>query len=143
MSAAVSTKGCRVGLGLRSGCHAIPSRRGGGAGLMEMTATLGSATAFSHRAEHYDFLILSQWSDPADSERNLEWTSALFEAMQPHLEESVYVNNLGDEGQGRVQAAYGDNYPRLAALKAAYDPDNLFRANQNIDLSAHTASGQR
>ena len=61
--------------------------------------------------------------------------------MRPHLEESVYVNNLGDEGQGRVQAAYGDNYPRLAALKEAYDPDNLFRANQNIDPSTDTASG--
>ena len=63
--------------------------------------------------------------------------------MQPHLEESVYVNNLGDEGPGRVQAAYGVNYPRLAAMKRTYDPDNLFRANQNIDPSTDTASGQR
>jgi FAD/FMN-containing dehydrogenase len=53
--------------------------------------------------------------------------------MQPHLEPSVYVNNLGDEGPERVQAAYGDNYSRLAALKRTYDPDNLFRANQNIN----------
>ena len=94
-----------------------------------------SATAFPHRAEHYDFLILSQWSDATDSDRNIEWTSALFEAMQPHLEESVYVNNLGDEGPARVKAAYGQNYPRLAALKRTLDPDNLFRANQNIDPS--------
>jgi FAD binding domain/Berberine and berberine like len=92
-----------------------------------------SATAFPHRAEQYDFLIGSQWADATDSDRNLQWTRALFEAMQPHLEESVYVNNLGDEGPGRVQAAYGENYPRLAAMKKAYDPDNLFRANQNID----------
>jgi FAD/FMN-containing dehydrogenase len=55
----------------------------------------------------------------------------------------VYVNNLGDEGQGRVQAAYGVNYPRLAAMKRTYDPDNLFRANQNIDPSADTASRQQ
>jgi FAD binding domain/Berberine and berberine like len=92
-----------------------------------------SATAFPHRAEQYDFLIGAQWADATDSDRNLQWTRALFEAMQPHLEESVYVNNLGDEGPGRVQAAYGDNYPRLAALKRTYDPDNVFRANQNID----------
>ena len=46
-----------------------------------------------HRAEHYDFLILSQWSDPTDSHRNIAWTRALFQAMQPYLEESVYVNN--------------------------------------------------
>jgi hypothetical protein len=94
-----------------------------------------SATAFPHRAEQYDFLILSQWSGATDSARNIEWTTALFQAMQPHLEKSVYVNNLGDEGPGRVKAAYGPNYPRLAALKRALDPDNLFRANQNIDPS--------
>jgi hypothetical protein len=94
-----------------------------------------SATAFPHRAEQYDFLILSQWSEVTDSDRNIEWTTALFQAMQPHLEKSVYVNNLGDEGPGRVKAAYGQNYPRLAALKKTLDPDNLFRANQNIDPS--------
>jgi FAD binding domain/Berberine and berberine like len=94
-----------------------------------------SATAFPHRAEQYDFLILSQWSEATDSDRNVQWTRAAFEAMQPHLEASVYVNNLGDEGPGRVHAAYGENYPRLAAMKRAYDPDNLFRANQNIDPS--------
>jgi hypothetical protein len=100
-----------------------------------------SATAFPHRAEQYDFLILSQWSEATDSDRNVQWTKALFEAMRPHLEESVYVNNLGDEGPGRVRAAYGENYPRLLAMKKTYDPDNLFRANQNIDPSTDTASG--
>jgi hypothetical protein len=80
-----------------------------------------SATAFPHRAEQYDFLILSQWSDATDSDRNIEWTRALFQAMQPHLEESVYVNNLGEEGPGRVKAAYGENYNRLATIKSAYD----------------------
>jgi FAD/FMN-containing dehydrogenase len=94
-----------------------------------------SATAFRHRAEQYDFLILSQWSDAADSDRNIEWTRALFQAMQPHLEESVYMNNLGDEGPERVKAAYGQNYSRLAALKRSFDPDNVFRANQNVEPS--------
>ncbi len=112
-----------------------------GVGLQQMHGAASrvapSATAFPHRAEQYDFLIGSQWSDASDSNRNVEWTRALFEAMQPHLEESVYVNNLGNEGPGRVQAAYGQNYPRLAAVKRIYDPDNLFRANQNID-PAHT-----
>jgi FAD binding domain/Berberine and berberine like len=102
-----------------------------------------SATAFPHRAEQYDFLILSQWSEATDSDHNLQWTRALFEAMQPHLEESVYVNNLGNEGPRRVQAAYGENYPRLAAMKRTYDPDNLFRANQNISPSTDTPSGQK
>jgi FAD binding domain/Berberine and berberine like len=101
-----------------------------------------SATAFPHRAEQYDLCILSQWSEATDTDRNLRWTRALFEAMQPHLEESVYVNNLGDEGAGRVQAAYGENYPRLAAMKRTYDPDNLFHTNQNIDPS-DMASGEQ
>jgi hypothetical protein len=69
------------------------------------------------------------------TESNLEWTEALFEAMRLHLEVSVYVNNPGAEGQGRIRAAYGDNYPRLTALKTILDPDNLFRVNQNIEPS--------
>jgi hypothetical protein len=116
-----------------------------GVGLQQMHGVASrvapSTTAFPHRAEQYDFLILSQWSDEADSDRNVKWTRALFEAMQPHLEESVYVNNLGDEGPGRVQAAYGENYPRLVAVKRTYDPDNLFRANQNVDPSTDISSG--
>jgi len=116
-----------------------------GVGLQQMhgvsSRVAPSATAFPHRAEHYDFLIGSQWSEPTDSDRNVKWTRALFEAMEPHLEESVYVNNLGDEGPERVQAAYGANYPRLTAVKRTYDPDNLFRANQNIDPSTGISSG--
>ena len=108
-----------------------------GIGLQQMHGVASrvapSDTAFAHRAEQYDFLILSQWPDATDSDRNVEWTRALFEAMRPHLENAVYVNNLGDEGPARVKAAYGQNYPRLAALKRKYDPDNLFRANQNIE----------
>ena len=78
-----------------------------GVGLQQMHGVASriapSATAFPHRAEQYDFLILSQWSDATDSDRNIEWTNALFQAMQPHLEASVYVNNLGDEGPGAGQ----------------------------------------
>ncbi len=115
-----------------------------GVGLQQMHGVASrvapSATAFSHRAEQYDFLIGSQWSNATDSDRNVQWTRALFEAMEPHLEESVYVNNLGDEGPLRVQAAYGENYPRLATLKRTYDPANFFRANQNIDPSTDISS---
>jgi hypothetical protein len=93
----------------------MPSRASG-VGLQQLHGAASrvapSAAAFPHRAEQYDFLIGSQWSDAADSDRNLQWTRALFEAMRPHLEESVYVNNLGDEGPRRVQAAYGENGAR-------------------------------
>jgi FAD/FMN-containing dehydrogenase len=90
-----------------------------------------AATAFAHRGRLYDFLILSQWDDPSDSPDNMRWTRELFDAMSPHFR-GVYVNNLGEEGSDRVRDAYGINYHRLADVKAAYDPDNLFRLNQNI-----------
>jgi len=80
-------------------------------------------------AEQYDFLILSQWSDAADSQRNIEWTRALFEAMRPHLEDAVYVN---EPRATRARAGSGlpteTTNPRLAAIKKKPDdPDNLFR----------------
>jgi FAD/FMN-containing dehydrogenase len=106
-----------------------------GIGLQQITGVASrvapTATAFAHRARHYDFLILSQWDDPADSPANVSWTRELFDAMSPHFR-GVYVNNLGEEGSDRVQDAYGVNYDRLAGIKAAYDPDNVFRLNQNI-----------
>src|SRR5215212_7483431 len=115
-----------------------------GVGLQQMHGAASrvdpTATAFPHRDEHYDFLILSQWADPAESERNVEWTRAFFDAMQPFFEEGVYVNNLGDEGEDRVQAAYGVNYGRLSTLKEEYDPTNLFRLNQNIRPRAQPTS---
>ncbi len=107
-----------------------------GVGLQQMHGAASrvdpAATAFPHRDEHYDFLILSQWADPSDSEENIRWTRAFFEAMQPFFESGVYVNNLGEEGEGRVKEAYGEHYEQLVALKDKYDPTNLFRLNQNI-----------
>jgi FAD/FMN-containing dehydrogenase len=106
-----------------------------GIGLQQVTGAASrvapAATAFAHRARQYDFLILSQWDDPADAPTNIRWTRELFDAMGPHFR-GVYVNNLGDEGSDRVRDAYGGNYDRLADVKAAYDPDNVFRLNQNI-----------
>lgn len=90
------------------------------------------ATAFPHRRDHYDMLILAQWANTADSPRNITWARGLFEAMRPHLQDAVYVNNLGAEGADRVRAAYGGNYSRLVEVKRTYDPDNVFRLNQNI-----------
>jgi hypothetical protein len=90
------------------------------------------ATAFPHRAEQYDFLILAQWADPAESTRHITWARESFAAMQPHLENAVYVNNLGSEEGDRVRAAYGPNHQRLAELKRRYDPANVFRLNQNV-----------
>lgn len=91
-----------------------------------------TATAFPHRRIQHELLMLSQWSDPADSERNIAWTRAFFEAVKPYAARGVYVNDLGDEGEDRVREAFGANYERLASLKAKYDPTNLFQSTQNI-----------
>ncbi len=95
-----------------------------------------AATAFPHRRSQSELLILAQWSDPAETGRNVAWARALFEAMQPFVAHGVYVNDLGEEGADRVKSAYGFNYDRLAAVKAIYDPSNLFRSNQNIQPAA-------
>jgi FAD/FMN-containing dehydrogenase len=98
--------------------------------------------AFGHRDADFDFNILSVWSDPAESDEHVAWTRALWEAMQPFASGGVYVNNLGDEGPDRVRAAYAPAvYDRLVSLKDRYDPDNVFRMNQNIPPSrAHAGS---
>jgi FAD/FMN-containing dehydrogenase len=92
----------------------------------------GGETAFAHRHDQFDCLILSVWSDPADTGANVRWAQEVFDGLRPFLEEGVYVNNLGEEGTDRVRAAYGANYDRLVELKRKYDPDNVFRLNQNI-----------
>jgi len=90
-------------------------------------------TAYSHRAAGHNVNINAAWlgGDP-DADRHVAWTRDVFRAVEPHAM-GVYVNFLGDEGQDRVRVAYGPaKYDRLAALKARYDPGNVFRLNQNI-----------
>jgi len=89
-------------------------------------------TAFSHRRAQHSCLVLRAWRDPAASQDNIAWGRSCYGAVEPFLEQGVYVNYLGDEGESRVRAAYGANYQRLAALKQKYDPTNFFRGNQNI-----------
>ena len=71
--------------------------------------------------------------DPANATRSARWTVDYFEALHPYSAGGAYVNMMMDEGQERVRASYRDNYDRLARIKATYDPDNLFRVNQNIE----------
>jgi FAD/FMN-containing dehydrogenase len=92
-------------------------------------------TAFSHRDALCEWGCLSSWVDPAEDGRNIGWTRALAEAMQPFSSGGAYITQLGveaEEGADRIKDAYGPNYERLAALKNKYDPTNLFRHNQNI-----------
>ncbi|MBV9357266.1 MAG: FAD-binding oxidoreductase [Chloroflexi bacterium] len=117
-----------------------PTPATSGASLQQMhgaaSRVASDATAFAHRRPQYDFLILAQSADAALADANRAWARAFFEAMQPVLQESVYVNNLGEDGAERVRAAYGSNYARLAEVKGRYDPDNLFRLNHNVRPAA-------
>ena len=92
-----------------------------------------AATAFSHRSEGYNFLVLGQWMDRADNARCIAWVRETFDAMAPFRSTGRYVNYLGDdEAQDEVASAYGANYRRLREIKSKYDPDNIFHLNQNI-----------
>jgi FAD/FMN-containing dehydrogenase len=104
-------------------------------------------TAFCHRDAQHSLLVLRMWQDPSESEDNVDWARRCYRAAEPFLKDSAYVNYLGDEGEAKIRAAYGDNYARLAAIKNKYDPTNFFRLNQNIEpapessTSAHQTRG--
>lgn len=83
------------------------------------------ATAFAHRAAAYDCFPVAIWDDPADDARQAAWVRDLWAALQPFSNGGVYVNNLGEEGEARLRAAYGGNWPRLSSLKARLDPEGL------------------
>ena len=91
------------------------------------------ATAFPHRRAGYDYLVVSQWSNPSDTGRCVAWGREAFDRMKPFMAAGRYVNYLDrDEPADQVAAAYGPNHPRLRRVKRKYDPSNLFRMNQNI-----------
>ena len=92
-----------------------------------------TATAYPHREPGHNLLLISQWTDPADSDAGIAWARTTFDALAPHMAERSYTNYLPADDHGRVREAYGVNYERLVELKRRYDPDNLFHLNQNID----------
>ncbi len=90
------------------------------------------ATAYAHRDARFVMNVHGRWEDPDDDKRCIGWARDYFKATAPFASGGVYVNFLtADEGD-RVHSAYGPNYDRLAQVKKKYDPDNLFRMNQNI-----------
>ncbi|WP_372624409.1 FAD-binding oxidoreductase [Falsiroseomonas sp.] len=94
------------------------------------------ATAYAHRDAEFVMNLHTRWHDAADDAACIGWARGLFAAAAPFATGGVYVNFLTEDEAERVQAAYGGNYARLARLKARYDPENLFRANQNIRPAA-------
>ncbi|MGG5819109.1 FAD-binding oxidoreductase [Falsiroseomonas sp. HW251] len=90
-------------------------------------------TAFPHRAEGYNMLVLSEWTEPRQTEACTAWARDSFAALRPYMGAGRYVNYIdADERDDVIAAAYGPNYARLQRIKAKYDPANLFRLNQNI-----------
>jgi hypothetical protein len=100
-----------------------------------------TATAFALREESYVVSILAAWDDGEASQANqhMTWARACWRALSSCASSGVYINFLGNEGEGRVRAAYGGNYEQLVALKNQYDPTNCFSLNQNIKPSTKEA----
>jgi len=90
-------------------------------------------TAWSARDANWSMVIAGIDPNPQKAGAVTRWTKDYWAAVHPHDLAGGYSNfMMDDEGESRVKATYGENYPRLAALKAKYDPANLFRINQNI-----------
>jgi FAD/FMN-containing dehydrogenase len=90
------------------------------------------ATAYANRDARFVLNVHGRWERPEDDERVIAWAREFFRKSEPYASGSVYVNFLTEDETDRVQAAYGPNYRRLVEVKKKFDPDNLFRQNQNI-----------
>src|SRR4029077_3240092 len=93
-------------------------------------------TAWAYRNSGWAEVIVGVDPDPTAASAIRQWTVDYWDATHPYSAGGAYVNFMMDEGRSRVEATYGANYSRLADLKAAYDPQNAFRVNQNIEPKA-------
>ena len=91
------------------------------------------AMAFTGRDAAFWIGVEAFWEDPAEDQRYMDWGRAAWDVLTPYTTAGHYVNDLVETGEGLVRAAYGDaKYERLVELKRTYDPDNVFRLNQNV-----------
>jgi hypothetical protein len=97
-----------------------------------MARVPASATAWPNRDAHFIMNAHARWREKDQDSACIAWARRLSEATAPFASGSVYVNFMPDDEKGRVESAYGANYRRLVEIKGRYDPDNLFRLNQNI-----------
>jgi len=111
---------------MQSSMHLYPIN--GAAGRVDK-----DATAWAYRDAKYGQVIVGVDPDPAKAGELRDWTVGYHDALHPYSMGGAYVNMMmDDEGQDRVRASYRDHYDKLADIKAVYDPENLFRVNQNI-----------
>jgi FAD/FMN-containing dehydrogenase len=98
-----------------------------------VAAVTEGATPLANRGVRWITHPFAVWEGPADSDANIAWARGFRRDIARYSNGGVYLNFIGEEGQGRIRAAFGAaNYDRLVAVKGEWDPDNLFRGNQNI-----------
>lgn len=90
------------------------------------------AMAYGHRDAQFVMNVHGRWSEVSDDAAGIAWARGVFHALAPYASSGAYVNFMTDDESDRVASAYGANHPRLAELKARYDPHNVFHINQNI-----------
>jgi FAD/FMN-containing dehydrogenase len=92
------------------------------------------STAFPHRARKFPFNVIGCWDrvSAEDDEQQIAWVKETYAALQPYMADGAYVNHMGGGEPNRAKTAFGAAYERLQAVKAAYDPDNVFHLNANI-----------
>jgi FAD/FMN-containing dehydrogenase len=89
-------------------------------------------TAYPHRTAQHNIDVGGASADPKEAEKYVTWGRAFWDEIEPLTNGGFYVNQMMQEGEGKVRANYGPNYERLVAVKTKYDPTNLFRLNANI-----------
>ncbi len=89
-------------------------------------------TPWAHRDANFSQVIAAVDPDPKQNDRLIRWAKDTWADLHPHSIGAAYLNFKMDEGQETIKAGYGDNYERLAQIKARYDPNNFFHINQNI-----------
>jgi FAD/FMN-containing dehydrogenase len=94
------------------------------------------ATAFPHRDAAWLLNIPAMWTDPGDTEAEVAWARASYAALAPHLTGGTYVNFMAGDEDGVGAGVHARTLARLQAVKATYDPNNVFRLNQNVAPSA-------
>jgi hypothetical protein len=99
-------------------------------------------SAFSHRDRPYLLGIEANWDDAEEDQRNIAWARGLFDDMRRFSQGGMYLNFPGlaeEEGHALLRESFGASYERLQALKAKYDPDNVFRSTFNITTADPSA----
>jgi len=89
-------------------------------------------TAFHHRREGHNLLILSQWYGAEAKAENIAWARESFSAQEPFFTSARYVNYMDQDDAADMAGPFGVNYARLAQVKAKWDPQNVFHLNQNV-----------